>query len=71
MGGAAEPAATEQHGPPPIDLASRRESMRKTIAMAAALILVGLSVTGCRDHPGYPSDRRGHHDQAHDHDHYR
>jgi len=46
--------------------------MRKTIAIAAALILVGLGVAGCREHPGYPSDRHhGHHDRDHDHDHDR
>jgi hypothetical protein len=44
--------------------------MRETIAMAAALILVGLSVSACREHPGYPSDHhRGHHDGDHDHNH--
>ena len=47
--------------------------MRKTIAMAAALVLMGLSVSACRnEHPGNPSDHHhGHHDGDHDHDHYR
>lgn len=48
--------------------------MRKTIAMAAVLILVGMSVSACRnEHPGYPSDRHHrHHDGDRDHhDEYR
>lgn len=35
--------------------------MRSKIALAAALALVGLSVSGCRyGHPGHDSDRPGH-----------
>ena len=43
--------------------------MRKTITLAMALVLAGLTVSGCRDHPGYPSDHHHHHDGDHDHDH--
>lgn len=40
--------------------------MRNKIALAAALLLAGLAVSGCRDgHPGYPSDHHHHH---HHHD---
>lgn len=45
--------------------------MRKTIAMAAALILAGLSVASCREHPGYPSDHHHRHYHDGDRDHYR
>ena len=41
--------------------------MRNKIALAAALLLAGLAVSGCRDgHPGYASD--GYHHHHHDGD---